>query len=524
MFPDGILTPPESAVAQAAKTVSAMGEKELKDLILKHTTTTTNAIKESGVEIDWTKCTSLTGKTAEEKCENLQTIQAELAAATKRRSDLQNKSILTDRNEARIEAIQNAANSDESFKQHADRLVTNLRNQIMGIAGGNGVNIGNALATQLHEDFTPPTNFDGRDAIKNHFLRKGSLKLENAGLDDLVRTAQNAMSTQLGTDGGFQVIAPVSDTVVDLYRRALEVVNLFPRVEVPYPQYIYIRETEPLASVAGAALPFQVEGSTGISGTELKYKWEKQVVEVRELMVYAKVTGQQLGYVPTLQGRINNNLTYDALRRLDSQLINGVSTVGAGEIGSPKGPVTTGNANVQTTQLMGLDAHITAAETIAFPVTAANANTLTGSVYAANDKFYGTDVVAFMIKDIMEEGGATMDFLLMNPTNWAQISILRDTNGVRLIGDEQTRATPSLIGVPVVQSPAVAAGNLFGGARMWAELPFMNGVDLAMTDTHGNDFLANLITVRLMLRAALAVLRVKAFKKVSSFKAVATLT
>ena len=267
-------------------------------------------------------------------------------------------------------------------------------------------------------------------------------------MNDFVRTAQNAMSTELGAEGGFQVIPPVSDTVVDLVRRQLEIVNLFPRIEVPYPQYIYMKEDLDLANVGGANMPFTVETDQGIvERTQVKYRWVKEVVEVRELMIWSKVTGQQLGYIPTLQGRINNNMIYDALRRLDTQLLNGAGTPTAGEIGDPQDRDATALAN--TNQLKGLNQFLGANETIAYPTDDASANALTGSTYATGDTFYGTDVIPFMIKDIMENGGAVMDFLLMNPTNWAQISIIRDSNGVRLIGDEQTRATPSLIGIPV---------------------------------------------------------------------------
>ena len=518
MFPDGILSPPENVMNDAVKAVSALGEKECKELVLNNSREIRNHLKEGGSEIDWSKVKSLTG-TDEEKCEAVQKKQAYASAAMKRLNELKNKSILSDRNEQRIEAIEAAQNGGDISESTANAIVKALRNQVAGVSEGNA-NVGRAFANAIHEDYTAPMGFDGGTAIKHHWLRKGPIQLKNVGLNDVVRTAHNAMSTALGADGGFQVIPPASDTVVDNVRRQLEFVNLFPRVEVPYPQYIYMKEDLGLVDATGNNLPFTVENKDGIAGTQVQYRWVKEVVEVRELMIYSKVTGQQLSYIPTLQGRINNNMVYDALRRLDGQIINGAAATSPGEIGTPEAPA----AGTNTSQLKGLNAFLGANETIAMPATAVQANALTDGGFAANDSFNGLDIIPFMIKDVMELGGAGMDFLAMNPTVWARISIMRDANGIRLIGDEQTRSTPALTGIPVTQSPVIEEETVFGGSRNWAELPFMNGTDLAMTDTHGEDFLANLITIRLMLRAALAVLRPSAFKKVTGFKTVVTLT
>ena len=66
----------------AVKAVSAMGEKELKDVVLNNSREIRNHLKEGGSEIDWSKVTSLTG-TAEEKCEQVQKKQATASAAMK---------------------------------------------------------------------------------------------------------------------------------------------------------------------------------------------------------------------------------------------------------------------------------------------------------------------------------------------------------------------------------------------------------------------------------------------------------
>ena len=160
MFPDGILTPPENVMNDAVKAVSAMGEKELKTLVLNNSREIRQHLKEGGNEIDWSKVTSLTG-TDEEKCEQVQKKQAHASAAMKRLSELQNKSLLTDRNDARIEAIENASNAGAMNKEAADRIVANLKAQIMGVAGGNFKNVGKAFAEKIHEDYTAPLSFDG---------------------------------------------------------------------------------------------------------------------------------------------------------------------------------------------------------------------------------------------------------------------------------------------------------------------------------------------------------------------------
>ena len=530
MFPDGILSPPENVMVQARKDVAALGEKELREEILDVSRKTRDVLKESGSEINWSSVTSLKG-TDEEKCETVQTWQAKGAAANERLTELLRKSVVTDRNEQRIEAIEALNNANGINKETADRMVKNLREQILGVTGhGTRRNIGLELANKVHEGYERPVHGDNGDFIKRHFMSQGNAAvLDDAGLPHVLNAA---MSTDVGSgalEGGFQVIAPVSDRVIDLVRRQLEVVNLFPRIEVPYPQYIYMMERGSLVNVKDNNLPFTLESKAGISGTQLSYRWTREIVEVRELMVFAKVTGQQLSYVPTLQGRINNNMIYDALRRLDWQLLNGSGDTnaggdGGGTIGTPEERSLTPGTPNEMKQLKGLLDYLGTDQTFALDGTAATATSQLGSTFAANDVIYASDIFGYMIEDIMEKGGATMEFCLMNPRNWTEISNLRDDNGVRLIGDEQTRAVPSLIGIPITQTPAIPKGTIVGGSRAWAEVPFMNGIDLAMTDVHSDDFLKNLITIRLMLRAALAVLRPMAFKEVTGFAAKSTLT
>ena len=124
------------------------------------------------------------------------------------------------------------------------------------------------------------------------------------------------MSTAVdATDGGFEVISlPLPIRSLTMVRRTIGSGKpVSTRVEVAYPQYIYMKEEMGSLQLTFPALTFlfPLRSKSGITGhAGCSTSWEKEIVEVRELLVLSsKGTGQQLAYVPTLQGRINNNMT-----------------------------------------------------------------------------------------------------------------------------------------------------------------------------------------------------------------------
>lgn len=100
---------------------------------------------------------------------------------------------------------------------------------------------------------------------------------------------------------------------------------------------------------------------------------------------------------------------------------------------------------------------------------------------------------------------------VLHPTDWADIELLKDDLGRYIIGNPQGTASPTLWGLPVVATPAIAQGKFLTGAfRLGAQL-FDRWDARVETGYVNDDFIRNLVTILAEERLALAVYRPEAF-------------
>lgn len=100
---------------------------------------------------------------------------------------------------------------------------------------------------------------------------------------------------------------------------------------------------------------------------------------------------------------------------------------------------------------------------------------------------------------------------VLNPIDWATIELTKDGEGRYIIGNPQGTAQPTLWGLPVVSTQAMAAGTFLTGAfRLGAQVfdRWDARIEAAYVD---DDFIRNLITILAEERLALAVYRPEAF-------------
>ncbi|WP_312530724.1 phage major capsid protein [Paracoccus sp. (in: a-proteobacteria)] len=100
---------------------------------------------------------------------------------------------------------------------------------------------------------------------------------------------------------------------------------------------------------------------------------------------------------------------------------------------------------------------------------------------------------------------------VMNPIDWTNVELLKDTQGRYIIGNPQGTTAPTLWALPVVTTQAIAAGRFLTGAfKMGAQLfdRWEARVEAAYVE---DDFTKNLITILAEERLALAVYRPEAF-------------
>lgn len=112
------------------------------------------------------------------------------------------------------------------------------------------------------------------------------------------------------------------------------------------------------------------------------------------------------------------------------------------------------------------------------------------------------------------------DAILINPTDWQNIRLTKDSNGQYLLGGPafgpygvgSYMASGMLWGLPVVETTAISAGTAIVGAfRLGAQLWTRQGLLVEMTNSDASDFANGRVAVRAYLRHGLSVYRPLAF-------------
>ena len=101
---------------------------------------------------------------------------------------------------------------------------------------------------------------------------------------------------------------------------------------------------------------------------------------------------------------------------------------------------------------------------------------------------------------------------VLNPTDWAKIELTKDNEGRYIVGNAMSPIGPNLWGVPVVQTQAMAAGTFLTGAfNLGAQIFDRMAVEVLLSSENEDDFIKNMITIRVEERLALAVYRPESF-------------
>ena len=130
---------------------------------------------------------------------------------------------------------------------------------------------------------------------------------------------------------------------------------------------------------------------------------------------------------------------------------------------------------------------------------------------AATTLSTGLDTFRFaMLQAVLAEYPASG--FVLNPVDWANIETLKDTSGQYLIGNPQGTTSPTVWGLPVVQTQAIAQSKFLTGAfNLGAQIfdRWQSRVEIATENE--DDFVKNLVTILCEERLALAVYRPESF-------------
>jgi HK97 family phage major capsid protein len=197
---------------------------------------------------------------------------------------------------------------------------------------------------------------------------------------------------------------------------------------------------------------------------------------VRKITTSLPVTDEQLADVPAAEAYLNNRLSYDVRRRLDSQLLEGDGVA----------PNLKGTSNIGgslNSQALGSDPRPDA-------------------VYKAFDL-------------IRTNGFAEPSVLFINPTDWQPIRLLRTADDIYIWGSPAIAGPATIWGVPVVQTTGVTANTAITGDYIgFSALYIRQGLDISMGYVN-DDFTKGKKTIRADIRCAMVHFRTAAFAKIT---------
>lgn len=138
----------------------------------------------------------------------------------------------------------------------------------------------------------------------------------------------------------------------------------------------------------------------------------------------------------------------------------------------------------------------------------ANATAFSSAVDVEDPTFLDVLRLA-MLQAVLAEYPATGHVL--NPLDWAKIELTKDTTGRYIVGNPQGTLTPTMWGLPVVATPAMAADKfLTGGFEYAAQIFDREDANVEISTEDRDNFIKNMVTIRGEERLALAVYRPEA--------------
>tara|TARA_R100000655_G_scaffold21147_1_gene43439 strand:+ start:3338 stop:4585 length:1248 start_codon:yes stop_codon:yes gene_type:complete len=249
-------------------------------------------------------------------------------------------------------------------------------------------------------------------------------------------------------------------------------------------QYKYLEETtytnNSAPTAEGSAL-----GENALAFTE-------RTEEIRKIGAFIPMTEELLADVSASQGYIDSRLRFMVRQTISDQIIGG----------SGSGVNLTGILNKT-----GINSF--------------NYSSFSGSLKRIGQLFEA-------ITEIQKDAFMNPDAIVMHPSDWYQV--VTEVNAVTTsgalnplfvgAGNFNDAVRPSIWGVPVVVSTETTAGDCivgtFGGGQA-IHIVARQGMEVAMSDSHDENFVKDIVVMKATVRMGLPIYRATAFAKISNF-------
>jgi HK97 family phage major capsid protein len=276
------------------------------------------------------------------------------------------------------------------------------------------------------------------------------------------------------------VTTQVDTNIVTGVRRRLQIVDLLSQ-----------------GTLSGNAITYYVEGALegdfttvaeGAAKPQIHYADPTAVTEaLKKIAAFIKESDEMIEDLPFLVSAINNRLLYNLALFEENQVLNGDGL----------GTNLTGLLNRSGIQTLGA---------------------------TADAKAGNADQIFKAMTSVTTGSGLDSDGLVIHPTDYQTFRLNKDANGQYYgggyfqgqYGAGSVTEQPPLWGLRTVVTPAIAAGTVLVGAfQQSATLYRKGGVRVESTNSEGNDFTTNKVTVRAETRELLAVRRPAGLVKVT---------
>jgi HK97 family phage major capsid protein len=255
--------------------------------------------------------------------------------------------------------------------------------------------------------------------------------------------------------------------VIALGQQQLTVADLFANAETNNTTIRYLQET----TYTNAAT------TVAENASKPEATWALAEVDstVKKIAVMARVTSEMFEDYPSVRDYINERIPFMVRQREEFQLLNGDGT-GANLLGLL-------NVSGILTQAKGADTNVDA-------------------IYKA-------------ITKVRTQGFWEPDGIVIDPTNWTPIRLLKTTTGEYVYGDPYVAGPETIFGKRVVTTVnmGLSAANtaIVGAWRLGGTVFYRHGIRIEATNSDASDFQFNRVALRAEQREALAVWRPKAF-------------
>lgn len=306
-------------------------------------------------------------------------------------------------------------------------------------------------------------NGEGRKTLGELFVESEAYKgIRNQNGPDV--TLDIDLKTLMTEAAGFAPQAIRTGTIVPFITNPVQVVDLIPQTTTSMNAVVYMEET----TLTNAA----AETAEGGTYAESALAYTERTSSVRKVATFLPVTDEQLEDVPMIRGIIDNRLPFFLRQRLDTQLLTGDGNA----------PNLRGVSNV-----VGIQTQAKAADPTP------------DAVYKA------------MVK-VMTLGLATPNAIIMNPTDWQGVRLLRTADGIYIWGNPSDTGPERMWGLTVSVVFSAAQGTAYvGDFANFSELSVRRGINTQVSNSHSTYFVEGKQALRADVRCAFVVYRPKAF-------------